>query len=144
MLETAGEENKDELSERYEFEAVKDCDLKIFEKFILGDLEIPALSVKFDPFERHIAASFYDGTIKLFDGGNGKLKSIMNVDINPEYAVSNIRWRPMESLGEGESLLSVDVMGNIKRWDIEKGKERACVNLPDVQLSALDYKPDGL
>ena len=101
------------------------------------------MNVKFDPFERTIAASYFDGTIKLFEVGSGKLKCVMNADLNPEYAVNNIRWRPGNSLGESDTLISVDVQGNIKSWNSEKGKERACVTLPDVQLSGLDYKPDG-
>ena len=53
-----------------------------------------------------------------------------------------VKWRPKDS---ADSIIAVDIKGNIRRYSNKDQKEIACIEPEEVdnRLFGLDYSPDG-
>lgn len=114
----------------------------------LGDTSSEVFTVKYDPFDRNIAAGFGDGAIRIYDAWKGKCTTTLCSNLSKfgdseDMPVTSIRWRPILPQYKTQNILVAAYCdGNIKHWHTTSGKvlyQRKC----ESQIYSIDYNCNG-
>jgi WD40 repeat protein len=110
----------------------------------MGELGRDTFSVRFDYFDKYIAAGCKDGTIRIFNTATHKESYILNQSSSEKVPITGIRWRPLKSPKQTKNvLLSVNSNGVIQQWHTTSGKLLVTIKEETNELYCADYNEDG-
>lgn len=141
------EEEEDQLipvSADYELENVRNANYKVSEKAILGSIDRQTFCVRFDYYDKYIAAGHNDGTIRISNLMTEKEAFVINKDMEDPMPMTNVKWRPPAAPSITKNvLISVNANGALQHWHTTSGKLLHTIYDEFNQLLGADYKPDG-
>jgi WD40 repeat protein len=102
----------------------------------INDLEGKTRGLAVSPDGKTIAATFFDGTTRLYDAQSGRLTKTLRGHLD---GVRSAAFHPWDST----CLVTGDTTGSIKFWDVALGEE--VLTLPGTAdiIWSLEFSPDG-
>ena len=146
MTQLAEEEDEilTPVSDHHTLENVKNANFKVTDKAKLGTTDVQTFWVKFDYFDKYIAAGHNDDTIRIYNLMTEKEAFVINRDMDNPMPMTNIKWRPPSAPSITKNvLISVNANGSLQHWHTTSGKLLNTIYDEFNQLLGADYKPDG-
>jgi WD40 repeat protein len=92
MTDKEAEENLPPCSPHYKIVPAKNSELKITEKYVLGDCNSATFCVRFDWNDKYIAAGKGDGSIHIYNVFTGKCSYTLCENMLEPMPTTNIRY----------------------------------------------------
>ena len=146
MTQLAEEEDEilTPVSDHHTLENVKNANFKVTDKAKLDTTDVQTFWVRFDYFDKYIAAGHNDGTIRIYNLMIEKEAFVINRDVENPMPMTNIKWRPPAAPSITKNvLISVNANGSLQHWHTTSGKLLNTIYDEFNQLLGADYKPDG-
>lgn len=146
MIQQAEEEEEIliPVSDHHVIENVKNASQKVTDKAKLGSTDRQTFCVRYDYYDKYIAAGHNDGTIRIYNMMTEKEAFIVNKDMEDPSPITNIKWRPPAAPSITKNvLISISANGALQHWHTTSGKLLHTIYDEFNQLLGVDYKPDG-
>jgi len=112
--------------------------------FYLGTIDHELLSLRFDPADQYLSASYKNGSISVFNLMNQKEAFKFNTDLVVESPTTSLRWRPSNSLSSTKNvMISVNTNGIIQHWHTTSGSLINSIKEENNEIYCTDFSFDG-
>jgi WD40 repeat protein len=99
-------------------------------------------SVSYSPDGQTLASGSYDGTVKIWEVGTGKLLQTLTVhkfSVNSDkFSVNSVSYSP-----DGKTLASGSEDKTVKIWEVGTGKLLQTLDRNESAVKSVSYSPDG-
>jgi len=105
--------------------------------------------VRFSPDDQYVAASYADGSIRVYNAATGRQEFFLNkpdAEKGGALPTTQVRWRPMNAQSKTKNVLisvNAESDGCVQHWHIKSGKCLHSITEKGNQLFCIDYVQDG-
>jgi COMPASS component SWD3 len=121
-----------------------DSQHRLLARVTISDNKSEIFCVKFSPDGKFLAAGCGDGSIKIFNTGNGSLAYTIQSGSSVALPTTAIIFRPVTPTTRTKNVLvAANSSGSVQHWHMTSGKCLHSIEDGENQVYALDYNIEG-